>query len=718
MRYTSLVILSLILFGFNKESVAQTKKYNLSYEKGLNDWIINDVNQNTVYGIDSSLVYDGHYSLRIIPDKQGIFAAGTYVYLMNQPGSLKISYMLHRSRQDSAQDIPSIFIQKSEREIKQDTPLLVQAEKEWSRYSSTFNIKEQDLLAVGIIYSGVSTINIDDVRITLNGVDVANLKSSLFPNIFNDHEFDQSSKVDKIRLTSSIKSRLFYLSKIWGLLKYYHPLVTSGKINWDYELFRILPLVLEMRNDFNQTMSRWIDELGEIQQIEHKTIIPEDYVLFDWIDDKKIGKELSEKLRYIIENSNNKFSYYVSFNGNVNPVFENEYSFPNIKNDCGYRLLALFRAWNIVEYFFPYKHLTDKNWNNVLKEYISVFVTAVDTIKYRKCLMQFTTELCDSHAGVYHNGRELYDIFGLDQGRSLSVFARALHNKCTVTNVVEGRNSPFLPGDIIIRVNNHRIKRLVRKYEPYFPSSNKQGKHNSIYNKILQNCLEDSVMVKWKSGKIMSHRFVKTANSQYYSSKLGKGYEIIDNNIGYINVGYFDVGSLDSLMKKFKTFPGIIFDMRVYPKSFMVYKIGTCLLPNDKNFVLFKQTSISRPGIYNSEEIGKIGITNLDYYKGKVVLIVNNSTFSQGEFTTMGWSMAPNSIIIGEQTKGADGNVTGFYLPENFYITLSGCGIYYPDGGATQRQGIRIDEIVEPSLEGIREGRDELLERAIRIIKE
>lgn len=47
---------------------------------------------------------------------------------------------------------------------------------------------------------------------------------------------------------------------------------------------------------------------------------------------------------------------------------------------------------------------------------------------------------------------------------------------------------------------------------------------------------------------------------------------------------------------------------------------------------------------------------------------------------------------------------------------ISGIGVFYPDGGQTQRVGVRIDEIVEPTIEGVKAGRDEVLERAIEII--
>ena len=43
---------------------------------------------------------------------------------------------------------------------------------------------------------------------------------------------------------------------------------------------------------------------------------------------------------------------------------------------------------------------------------------------------------------------------------------------------------------------------------------------------------------------------------------------------------------------------------------------------------------------------------------------------------------------------------------------ISGIGIYYPDGIETQRVGIVPDIEVHPTIEGIRQGRDEVLETA------
>ena len=84
----------------------------------------------------------------------------------------------------------------------------------------------------------------------------------------------------------------------------------------------------------------------------------------------------------------------------------------------------------------------------------------------------------------------------------------------------------------------------------------------------------------------------------------------------------------------------------------------------------------------------------------------------------MSYQVHPNAIVIGSTTAGADGNVAEFYLPGGISTMISGVGVYYPDGKETQRVGIIPDIEIKPTIQGIKDGRDEVLEKAIEIINE
>jgi C-terminal processing protease CtpA/Prc len=77
---------------------------------------------------------------------------------------------------------------------------------------------------------------------------------------------------------------------------------------------------------------------------------------------------------------------------------------------------------------------------------------------------------------------------------------------------------------------------------------------------------------------------------------------------------------------------------------------------------------------------------------------------------------AAGGIVIGSTTAGADGNVSNIPLPGGLRTMISGIGVFYPDRRPTQRVGIVPDHEVKPTIGGIRDGRDEVLEAALREI--
>ena len=77
----------------------------------------------------------------------------------------------------------------------------------------------------------------------------------------------------------------------------------------------------------------------------------------------------------------------------------------------------------------------------------------------------------------------------------------------------------------------------------------------------------------------------------------------------------------------------------------------------------------------------------------------------------------PGSVVVGSTTAGADGNLSAITLPGNIFTGITGLGVYYPDGREIQRIGIVPDVVVTPTIQGIREGRDEVLERAVQLIE-
>ena len=82
----------------------------------------------------------------------------------------------------------------------------------------------------------------------------------------------------------------------------------------------------------------------------------------------------------------------------------------------------------------------------------------------------------------------------------------------------------------------------------------------------------------------------------------------------------------------------------------------------------------------------------------------------------MAFRSSPRAIVIGSTTAGADGNVSAIPLPGGLRSMISGISVFYPDKKPTQRVGMIPNREVKQTIAGIRAGRDEVLEAAIREI--
>src|ERR1035437_8612223 len=144
-------------------------------------------------------------------------------------------------------------------------------------------------------------------------------------------------------------------------------------------------------------------------------------------------------------------------------------------------------------------------------------------------------------------------------------------------------------------------------------------------------------------------------------------------------------------MKEVLKTKGLIIDLRCYPSDFIVFSLGEYLMPEPADFVKFSQTSYSNPGLFSYGTELKVGNTNSDYYKGKVVIIVNELTQSQAEYTGLALRTAPEATVIGSTTGGGGGNCFGFFLPGGIRKIIRGKGFFFPKGKETQRVGIVPD---------------------------
>jgi len=524
-------------------------------------------------------------------------------------------------------------------------------------------------------------------------------------------------------------TNLSTLCKVWGFLKYHHPEVTKGYHDWDEVLISAIPKFSTAADytELNNEIMELIQSAGGINYLDYGDTFPDTQISdpnFAWMEDHNILDWYTSLLLKILKSKKidgtNHYVTFIEYAGN--PAFENEkpysdYEYPG-ENE---RLLALFRYWNIIHYFFPYKDVMDKNWEDVLDEFIPKIFSVENALEYNLILRRFTASINDGHASFRSTTFDNY------WGVYFPPFdVRYIEKRYVITRVYDNlntTNADIRPGDVIISFNGQNADELRDFTIQYMAASNEARLHYNAGYYMFSGGNDKCSITILRDGNEKTFTLDRRHFYDLYAEEdrlAGEKWKILPGNIGYINMGILMPEDVDPVMTNTELLntKGIIFDLRNYPNR-TLHAIAKYLTLNSVLFAKFKKPDPENPGSFlfsDSSWIGPFGNNGINY-KGKVVILVDERSKSQSEFTCMAFQKVPSATTIGSQTAGADGNVSRVGLPGEISTSFSGIGVFYFDDTPTQRVGVKIDHIVRPTISGIRQGRDEVLEFAVNFIK-
>jgi C-terminal processing protease CtpA/Prc len=690
-------------------------------------------NEKYLIEIDSTIVHGGKNSLSITNTSDLIdYRAWSFSLPNNYYGKkIKLSgYLKTENVSDGFASLwlridPSIaFDNMAERNLK--------GTNDWQKFEITLNMEPDNTeqIVFGGLLIGKGKVWIDDLEIVIDNSKVQDLKPyerNKYPADL-DKEFVSTSKIKDFTPNDFQIQNLKTLGLVWGFLKYYHPEITKGNYNWDFELFRITPKILAATTSTERdiVLLDWIKKLGEVKEGKPEKLNPQEIKIvpdLDWLNKSGFSTELQNHLLNTKNANRSNKHYYIDFNPKVgNPKFQNESSYSKISFlDTGYRLLALFRYWNMIQYFFPNRELIGEDWKNVLEEFIPKIVIAKDKTEYTVSMLELIARIHDTHANIWGDNKVLNAYWGKNYPAFETNF---IEEQAVVTDFYDdelAKKSNIQIGDVIMKINDKEVSDIVKERIKFYPASNYPTKLRDIGPELLRS--NDSIQnITYKRNNQIYTQKIKlfpTSIVNIYKKydRIDTSFYFIDKDIAYINNGSIKRKELPEIFKKIQNAKALIIDDRNYPSEFVLFVLSKHLQPKSSPFVKFSKGSIKTPGLFVYTDFTKSGINNSDYFKGKVIILVNETTQSSAEYHAMAYRTAPNATVIGSTTAGADGNVSSIRLPGGISTMISGIGVYYPDGRETQRIGIVPDIEVKPTIEGIKNGKDEVLEKAIEFIR-
>ena len=523
------------------------------------------------------------------------------------------------------------------------------------------------------------------------------------------------------------------LCKVWGYTKYTHPAFLFGEKDWDEELLKLIPTVSEAKEDeVNDILHEWFVSLGEI---DYRTLnrVPqwaaakeEDKSVqadTNWISEDYLGAELTEDLSQLGPIPNiDRSKAPVKFNQEGIADFSNEPTYLDFDySESSNRLLGLFRVWNTVEYYFPYLDLIDVRWESILSEYIPKILEQSDKSSYYLTLLEMMTNLHDGHVTLWDDITILFQHFGK---YTAPVELTMAEGEWIVSKVWDSNCALHL-GDIIKKVDDIEVEEVVHKIQQYVSIPNEQKMVKGISPWILRSHKPNMKISVFRNGK--EELLEVDGTESYYPAikRADVSHELLEENIGVIHPSQVKDNEIHTIMKEFQNTDGLIIDLREYPTA-SDFSVLLSYIMRGQSVMEANKASQAVPGVYVAENqrAGNFSTSNPFYaqmgiyeYGGGVVVLIDQLSQSSPELYALSMGSSDCVTLLGNNTLGSVANISLIPVPGGNTISFSSVGITM-DGKQIQRIGLTPDIEVHPTIEGIKEGRDELMEAAVDYILE
>ncbi|GAA4454072.1 hypothetical protein GCM10023189_20030 [Nibrella saemangeumensis] len=418
-------------------------------------------------------------------------------------------------------------------------------------------------------------------------------------------------------------------------------------------------------------------------------------------------------------------------------VYRESYNKLGAYPSLGYRVLAAAEIYTSIDLFFAYKHLMDNNWDQVYREMLPKFVLARDSLDYLRAVAEFNAHINDGHGMI---GSPLYPKITNGGTHSSGIFGKMVEGQFIVNVIANdsvARRVGLKRGDVILAINGKKPQALIDEVRKYRAASNEVSQTYFLSEALLRGDEGETTQLTIKDAegtvRTVALKHAKALEREEWGPQLNDRLNqpmlrFITNDIGYADLNRLKQTEVDSMFTLFKNTKAIIFDMRGYP-NVTLWAISS-RLTDKKNVTgaLFTFPINLQPNLANivdyyggqkvwEEDQQMIPAPAGWIYRGKTVMLIDESAISQAEHTGLFLRAANGTRFIGSQTAGANGTAYGYPIPGGIFMAYTGHQSAYGDGKPMQRIGLKPDIEVRPTIKGIQQGRDEVLERAVQYLQ-
>lgn len=375
------------------------------------------------------------------------------------------------------------------------------------------------------------------------------------------------------------------------------------------------------------------------------------------------------------------------------------------------RLATVMIAWNVLEHFYPYFDVVEVDWPKQLEIALSSASAVRDNHDFYNTLFRMIVSLQDGHGTLSGPGMNLE--------ASLPLQIELIEGQITVIRVTDGAGD-VQPGDAVQKIDGTAAMEEFEKRTEWSADSTPQGKNYkaAFFFGWGDHGSQATLEIKGKDGKIRTVTMARCDRLPNFETGLPPTVDEIRPGVFYVDLTRITKAQIDKNMTKLAEAEGLVFDLRGYPTR-DAPELFQHMSPKPLQSVLWGIPVTHRPDHTDVQWDGS-GRWALEPLQPQLTsnraFLTDGSAISFSE-TLMGLVEGLQlGEIVGQPTAGTNGNLCMVQLPAGYRMAFTGMRTLKHDGSRHHGVGILPTVPVAKTIQGVRDGRDEQLEQALRLV--
>jgi C-terminal processing protease CtpA/Prc len=399
------------------------------------------------------------------------------------------------------------------------------------------------------------------------------------------------------------------------------------------------------------------------------------------------------------------------------------------------KVAGLSKFWSEVKYYFVYvERLKELDWDKLYLEYLPKVRATTSTVEYYKVLSEMCAKLRDGHTNIYP-ARELWD----REMANPKIRTRLIEGRVLVTEVLDPalRSQGVEPGGEVVAVDGEPAVAYGRRaVAPFVSASTKQDLEQRAFGyQFLAGPAYKSPTLTFRDarGKQFDIALKRYGSADVSIAKTRRApfeLRMLPDGVAYVALNSFgDDAAAIAFLAAFDQVSkarALVIDLRNNGggNSDVGYRVLATL--TDKPFApgrwstrkylpAYRAWGRAMPNLVETEEEFKPDPARK--FTGPVRVLTSAGTYSAAEDFAIAFDAAKRGVIVGETTGGSTGQPLMVKLPGGGMARICTKADTYPDGREWVGIGIKPGLEVHPTVADVQQGRDTVLEAAIRSLK-